>query len=141
MLPTTAWTAWLWNGWSDKMKGIGLDLCEIARFERILEKGDGFLRRYFTKEEQAYLAGRGHTAAQSAAAMFAAKEAFLKAVGAGIGGGIALSEIGVAHEENGRPAYVLTGAAREAMNRLGAETAWLSLSHEAGMAAAVCAVE
>jgi holo-[acyl-carrier protein] synthase len=123
------------------MKGIGLDLCEITRFERILEKGDGFLRRYFTQEEQAYLAGRGNTAAQSAAAMFAAKEAFLKAVGVGIGGGIALSEIGVAHETSGQPAYVLTGAAREALASRGATQAWLSLSHEAGMAAAVCVVE
>ena len=123
------------------MKGIGLDLCEINRFERILEKGDGFLRRYFTQEEQAYLAGRGNTAAQSAAAMFAAKEAFLKAVGVGIGGGIALSEISVAHEENGRPSYVLTGAAREALASRGATQAWLSLSHETGMAAAVCVVE
>ena len=123
------------------MKGIGLDLCEIARFERILEKGDGFLRRYFTQEEQAYLSGRGVAAAQSAAAMFAAKEAFLKAVGLGIGGGIGLSEIGVAHEENGRPSYVLTGAAREALAGMGATQAWLSLTHEAGMAAAVCVVE
>lgn len=123
------------------MKGIGLDLCDIARFERILEKGDGFLRRYFTADEQAYLAGRGQTAAQSAAAMFAAKEAFLKAVGAGIGGGIALTEVGVAHEASGRPVYALTGAAQEAVARMGAQQAWLSLSHEAGMAAAVCVVE
>ena len=66
------------------MKGIGMDLCEIARFERILEKGDGFLRRYFSAEEQAYVLGRGQTAAQSAAALFAAKEAFLKAAGIGM---------------------------------------------------------
>jgi len=123
------------------MKGIGLDLCDIARFERILEKGDGFLHRYFTQEEQAYLTGRGKTAAQSAAAMFAAKEAFLKAVGTGIGGGIALTEVGVFHEENGRPVYRLAGAAQEALTRMGAAQAWLSLSHEAGMAAAVCVVE
>lgn len=123
------------------MKGIGLDLCEIARFERILDKGDGFLRRYFTPEEQAYLAGRGQTAAQSAAAMFAAKEAFLKATGLGIGGGVPLTDVAVHHEASGQPRYMLGEKAAGRLSELGAETAWLSLSHEAGMAAAVCVIE
>lgn len=123
------------------MKGLGIDLCEIARIERILEKNDGFLRRYFTAEEQAYIAGRGQTAAQSAAAMFAAKEAFLKATGAGLGGGIPLTDVGVEHEKNGQPRYTLGETAMARMGALGAETAWLSLSHEGGMAAAVCVIE
>lgn len=123
------------------MKGIGMDLCEIARFERILEKGDGFLRRYFAPEEQAYLSGRGQMAAQSAAAMFAAKEAFLKAVGIGIGGGVPLTDVAVSHESSGQPVYALEGRALEKLHAMGAEKAWLSLSHEAGMAAAVCVIE
>lgn len=123
------------------MKGIGMDLCEIARFERILEKGEGFLCRYFSEEERAYVRGRGQTAAQSAAALFAAKEAFLKAAGIGIGGGVSLTEVAVGHEAGGQPVYVLTGKALEKMQAMGAEKAWLSLSHEAGMAAAVCVIE
>jgi len=118
-----------------------MDLCEIARFERILEKGDGFLRRYFTPEEQVYIAARGKTAAQSAAAMFAAKEAFLKATGAGIGGGIPLAAVAVAHEDSGRPYYVLGAEARQRMEAMGASAAWLSLTHEAGMAGAVAVLE
>lgn len=123
------------------MKGIGMDLCEIARFERILEKGEGFLRRYFSAEEQAYVLGRGQTAAQSAAALFAAKEAFLKAAGIGIGGGVPLTDVAVRHEASGQPVYALTGKALEKMQAMGAEKAWLSVSHEAGMAAAVCVIE
>ena len=123
------------------MKGIGMDLCEIARFERILEKGDSFLRRYFSEEEQAYIAARGQMAAQSAAAMFAAKEAFLKAAGIGIGGGVPLTDVAVRHEASGQPVYGLEGRAAEQLAALGAEKAWLSLSHEAGMAAAVCVIE
>ena len=72
------------------MIGLGLDLCEIARIGTAMEKGEGFLARYFTPEERAYLAQRGKSAAQSAAAMFAAKEAFLKALGVGLSGGIAM---------------------------------------------------
>ena len=78
------------------MIGLGLDLCEIARIERMLQKGDAFLRRFFTEEERAYVAAKGNAGAASAAAMFAAKEAFLKAAGLGLGGGVALNEIGVA---------------------------------------------
>ncbi len=123
------------------MKGLGIDLCEISRIEQAIAKNDRFLQRWYTQEEQAYIRSRGQTGAQSAAAMFAAKEAFLKAVGTGIARGIALTEIAVTHDELGAPQYVLTGAAQQKMRELGAQRAWLSLSHEGGMAAAVCVIE
>ena len=123
------------------MKGLGIDLCGVERIERELKRSDAFLRRFFTNSERAYIASRGQMGAQSAAAMFAAKEAFLKAVGAGIGGGIALDEIAVEHLPGGAPAYRLTGTAQARLGELGAERAFLSLTHEAGMAAAVCVIE
>lgn len=123
------------------MRGLGIDLCGVERIERELKRSDAFLRRFFTNSERAYIASRGQMGAQSAAAMFAAKEAFLKAVGAGIGGGIALDEIAVEHLPGGSPAYRLTGAAQKRLGELGAESAFLSLTHEAGMAAAVCVIE
>lgn len=123
------------------MIGLGLDLCEIGRIEKELQKGDVFLRRFFTEGEREYVAGRGKAGADSAAAMFAAKEAFLKAAGAGLGGGIALNEIGVGHDERGAPRYELTDAAAEKLRALGAARAHLSLTHEGGMAGAVCVLE
>ncbi len=123
------------------MRGLGIDLCGVERIERALKRSDAFLQRYFTDGERAYIASRGQMAVQSAAAMFAAKEAFLKAVGAGIGGGIALDEIAVEHLPGGSPAYRLTGVAQKRLEELGAERAFLSLTHEAGMAAAVCVIE
>ena len=122
------------------MKGLGIDLCGVERIERELKRSDAFLRRFFTDGERAYIASRGQMGAQSAAAMFAAKEAFLKAVGAGIGGGIALCEIAVEHLPGGAPVYRMTGAAQARLGELGAERAFLSLTHEAGMAA-VCVIE
>ena len=105
------------------MRGLGIDLCGVERIERELKRSDAFLHRFFTNSERAYIASRGQMGAQSAAAMFAAKEAFLKAVGTGIGGGIALDEIAVEHLPGGAPVYRLTGAAQA---RLGARgvTAW-----------------
>lgn len=123
------------------MKGLGIDLCQVERIQRVLEGGDGFLARYYTPAEREYIARRGKLGPESAAAMFAAKEAFLKAVGAGIGGGIPLTDVGVIHGENGQPGYRLGAAAAARLAQLGADSAWLSLSHEAGVAAAVCVIE
>lgn len=118
-----------------------MDLCEISRIERAIEKSESFLNRYFTQEEREYLTARGRMAAQSAAAMFAAKEAFLKAAGLGIGRGVALDDIGIAHDALGAPRYVLSGRAAEKMKEMDAAAAHLSLTHEGGMAAAVCIIE
>ena len=123
------------------MKGLGIDLCEIGRIERAIEQNERFLQRWYTAEEQEYIRIRGQAGAQSAAGMFAAKEAFLKAVGTGISRGIALTEIGVTHDELGAPRYALSGAALEKMAQMNAAHAWLSISHEGGMAAAVCVIE
>ena len=123
------------------MKGMGIDLCSVERIERAISKTPGFLSRYYTAEERAYIDARGQAGAQSAAAMFAAKEAFLKAVGAGLGAGITLQEIGVGHDACGAPRYALSGAAAEKLQALGAAQAWLSLTHETGVAAAVCVIE
>ena len=123
------------------MKGLGIDLCAVSRIEAAMAKNDRFLERWYTQEERAYIRSRGRSGPQSAAAMFAAKEAFLKAVGLGIGRGIALTEIAVTHNELGAPQYALQGAALEKLQQLGAAGAWLSISHEGDMAAAVCVIE
>lgn len=121
------------------MIGLGVDLCEIKRIEHALEKSDAFLVRYFTDEERAYIAARGKVGVQSAAAMFAAKEAFVKAVGAGLS--VPLSDVGVSHAPSGAPRYALTGKAAALMQELHATRAHLSLTHEAGMACAVAIIE
>ena len=123
------------------MIGLGVDLCEISRIEKTLEKGDSFLNRYYAPSEREWLSACGAVKAQSAAAMFAAKEALLKALGVGLSGGAAMNEIAVEHDESGCPRYALTGAAARLLRERGAKTAYLSLTHEAGMACAVCVIE
>ena len=123
------------------MTGIGIDLCEIARMERLLQENDRFLQRYFAPEEQAYIQGRGKTAAQSMAAMFAAKEALLKALGIGIDGSLPLADICVHHAQNGQPCYRLSATAQAMLEAAGASRALLSITHEGGMAAAVAVID
>ena len=118
--------------------GIGIDLCEIARMEKLLEDGR-FLSRYFSPEEQAYIAGKGRSAAQTMAGIFAAKEALGKALGVGIAADI--REICVKHDANGAPYYSLSGEyARFAEDRR-ISSFCLSITHEGNMAAAVCVAE
>ncbi|MGN0983415.1 MAG: holo-ACP synthase [Gemmiger sp.] len=121
------------------IRGIGADLCEIARLEKSLAR-PAFVEHVFSEPEQALLAGRsGRHRLETAAANFAAKEAFLKAAGTGLGG-FPLPELAVLRRENGAPYFSLTGSAAAWLgdNRL---TVHLSLSHDGGVAAAFVVLE
>lgn len=109
------------------MRGIGIDLCEIARMQTLLDEGRS-LRRMFTEAEEAYIRGKGASAAQTMAGMFAAKEAVLKAIGTGMT--IPMTDIVIRHTELGQPVVTLTGKAAECGG-----TVMVSITHEAGMAA------
>lgn len=115
-----------------RVLGVGIDLCDISRMEKTL-KDDRFLKRYFTPEESAYIRSRGLGAGQTMAGIFAAKEAFLKAVGCGLA--FPLQEVEVCHTDLGQPIYRLTGQAAQAIH--GGQVL-LSITHEGLMAAAVC---
>lgn len=99
-----------------------------------------FLSRFFSQEEQDYIHSRGVTAAASAAAGFAAKEAFAKALGTGFEG-IDLRDIIVVHDARGAPGYKLEGLAYLRAQEKGMRRAHLSLSHEKELAAAVAVLE
>ncbi len=116
-------------------KGIGLDLCEIGRMEKLLQDGR-FLERYFTPGEIAYIRSRGKSAAATLAGLFAAREALGKALGGGLD--FEMKEAEVCHTEAGAPYFRLSGRLKE---RVGDSRLFLSVSHDGGMAAAVCLLE
>lgn len=109
-------------------KGIGIDLCEVARMQTLLDEGRS-LRRMFTAGEEGYIRSKGASAAQTLAGMFAAKEAVLKAIGTGMT--IPMTDIIIGHTELGQPVATLTGKAAACGG-----TVMVSITHEAGMAAA-----
>ena len=114
--------------------GIGTDLCAVSRMEKAIAK-EHFYTRVFLEGERAYLDGKGKTRAQSAAAMFAAKEAVAKALGTGFARGVMPWTIEITHE-GGAPGVHLHGAAQERLTTLGGGRVLLSLSHEGDMAMA-----
>lgn len=122
-----------------ELLGVGVDLCGVARIERAIEK-EYFYERVFTPEERAYLNQKGKGRAQSAAAMFAAKEAVAKALGTGFSGGVMPWNISVVHDEKGAPSAELTGAAKERLEQIGGAGVRISLSHEGDSAIAFAVI-
>ena len=119
--------------------GIGADLVQIDRMEKSL-KSEAFWNRVFGEEERQLLFGLGEARRmQSAAANFAAKEAFLKAIGTGIGG-FALHEIQAVRKQGGAPGFSFTGNAAQWVQQNGIK-AHLTLSHDAGLAQAFVVLE
>lgn len=122
-----------------ELLGVGVDLCGIARIERAIEKAH-FYERVFTPEERAYLEQKGKGRAQSAAAMFAAKEAVAKALGTGFSGGVMPWNISVIHDEKGAPGAELSGAAKARLEQMGGASVRISLSHEGDSAIAFAVI-
>jgi len=121
--------------------GIGVDLVEVERVTELLGKYSGrFAWRVFTDKEREYC-DRMANPGQHYAARFAAKEAFLKAIGTGFSQGISWKEIGVAHLDSGQPVLELEGRALEQMRRRGGVRALVSLSHTHRHACAAVVVE
>ena len=101
--------------------GLGTDIVEIARIQKLYEKfGERFLNRLFTENEQAYCAQKSHTQLARYAKRFAAKEACLKALGTGRSQSIKWRDIDVTRTELGQPTLLLSGTCLEiALSRLG----------------------
>ena len=119
--------------------GIGCDLAEVNRIQKALGQA-GFAARVFTQREQDYCNSRGVQSAQSYAARFAAKEAFLKAIGTGLRGG-RLTEIEVINDDMDRPQLALHGYFKDFAAGLGAERLHLTLSHTKELAMAQVILE
>jgi len=119
------------------IRGLGLDICLISRMKEMLDH-PRFRERVFSDGEKQYLAGKGTAAAQTAAGLFAAKEAFLKAVGTGIDS-VDLRQIEIDHERGGRPCYRIHGTQKEKLKD--GERLYLSVTHDGDTAAAVCIIE
>lgn len=114
------------------VKGCGIDLIEINRIAKALER-KGFRERVYTAGEQAELQGRG---AQSWAARFAAKEAVMKALGRGFRQGVPFHSIEIYSDPWGQPQVRLLEPAQQVAAERGITALHLSLSHTKELAAA-----
>ena len=121
--------------------GIGVDTVDISRFERFVRDGNAPLfDRLFTGGEQQYCAVRKRSA-QHYALRFAAKEAFLKALGTGLRDGLSWKEMEVVNDPLGKPGLRFSGRAAELLAEHGVTGCFLSLSHDGNAAVAMVVLE
>ncbi|HEX6331348.1 MAG TPA: holo-ACP synthase [Actinomycetota bacterium] len=114
--------------------GLGVDVCEIARMERALERHPTMRERVFTPEEIAYCDSKARPA-ESYAGRFAAREAVIKALGGYRGRG--WQDISVGRGPSGAPEIRLAGNAKRRADALGVTNVLITFTHERSMAVAV----
>src|SRR3984893_17408701 len=95
--------------------GLGSDICDIRRIEKVIEKyGDRFLDRVYTETERSKAMRRTEKIrAATFAKRFAAKEAASKALGTGFRKGVFFSDLGVVNLPGGQPTLKMTGGAAD----------------------------
>lgn len=123
------------------VRGVGVDIVEIARMRAALERTPDLLTRLFTDRERIACSGAGgRLRVPGLAARFAAKEAVAKALGTGIRG-FSFLDIEVVADSSGRPSIVLHARAAELAARLGVGRVHVSLSTSVELAVASVVAE
>ena len=121
--------------------GVGTDIVNIDRIQKIILKNrEGFIKRVLTDHEQALFTNKADSAA-FCAKRFAAKEAFSKALGTGIGRVVSFQDLTVRNNDNGKPHFIPSEKLRLYLLEKGVKQAHLSISDESQYALAFVVLE
>ena len=114
------------------IKGVGVDLVDMTRFESKLKETPALIERIFTPTER-------DRSMQSLAGIWASKEALVKAIGNPAG--LNWQDVTVAKDALGKPHLEVSGATKERSEQMGITSWHLSISHDGGMACAFVIAE
>ncbi|GAA3331769.1 holo-ACP synthase [Curtobacterium sp. C1] len=117
--------------------GIGVDVVDLDRFERVLDRTPAMRTRLFTPSE--LLRDGEPRPSASLAARFAAKEALIKAFGSSAG--LSWQDLEVVSDDQRNPSLTLRSGAQDVADRRGVSSVHLSLSHDGGIATAFVVIE
>lgn len=121
--------------------GVGTDIVEVSRIQATYDRfGDHFVRRILMDQELV-LFQKSKRPVRFLAMRFAGKEAAVKAMGTGFRHGIWLRDVGIAHNDWGRPLIIWSERGRGVCERLGIGAAHVSLTDDAGLVIAFAVVE
>ena len=115
-----------------RIVGIGVDVVDLARFERAVDRTPRLRERLFAENER-------DLPLRSLAGRFAAKEALLKALGAT--DGVSWHDMRVISDAEGNPDLVVSGRAADIVAARGIGSLHVSMSHDAGVAIAFVVAE
>lgn len=119
--------------------GVGIDITEIKKIEDSIQS-EAFQRKVFTPAELNAVDGFKNKV-EHLAGKFAAKEAFMKAIGTGIWQEVWFAQIEVLNDEAGKPYIKVNGEAEARLKQCRSEKIHVSISHSGGMAVAVVILE
>ena len=120
--------------------GTGIDIIDVKRISRLIERKLKYLQRVFTQNEIEYCSSF-KSKAQNFAGRFAAKEAFSKAMGTGFSNGIKLREIEIINDKLGKPEIRLYGDTKTLFENRKLENIYVSISHINDYASACVVIE
>jgi holo-[acyl-carrier protein] synthase len=120
---------------------LGMDLLRIDRLEDVVaRRGERFLERIFTSDERAYCERRARPATHYAG-RYAVKEAVMKVLGTGWARGVRWVDIEVRRAPGAAPEVRLSGASARIAEERGIAHIHVTITHDAGVAAAVAVGE
>ncbi len=121
--------------------GIGTDIVEVSRIEDSLARfGEAFAQRILTESEWLSFK-QSQTQPRFLSKRFAAKEAFAKALGTGLRAPAVFQNIGVAHDDLGKPVFDLAEELQAYLDTRGIRACHLSISDEKALAVAFVVLE
>jgi holo-[acyl-carrier protein] synthase len=120
--------------------GIGIDMIETERIHTKIGKEKGFKEFVFSQNEIDYCESET-SKFEHYAARFAAKEAFLKAIGTGWKNGTSFNEIEITNDEAGRPRLTLLGETAKSLAEIAGGKISVSLAHLKMVASAIVVIE
>lgn len=120
--------------------GIGIDLVECDRF---LDWSAFKKQRIFTKKELEFADNDNANSEKHLANFWAAREAFVKALGCGFGEDINFSDVSVGHTDAGAPELIIVGGAKTKLKAMAGDNAnvFVSITDQGDYSAAVVVIE
>ncbi len=122
------------------IKGIGIDIVEIKRIKKLIERDNKFIEKIFTQKEIDYCKKKFRKE-QHYGARFAAKESFFKALGTGWRDGMKWKDISIENDKLGKPKVELHGKTLEKFKKIKYKQIHLSISHTKEYAIAYVIIE
>jgi holo-[acyl-carrier protein] synthase len=121
--------------------GLGIDTVSISRIERLLDaRGEKFLRKIFS-EHEVEEGRKRQINAPFFAARFAAREAFVKALGTGFRQGVSFRDVEVHKGDRGKPELAFSRKVEDALRAKGIIRCHLSIAHDGDSAQAIVILE
>lgn len=119
---------------------IGIDIIEVERIKKAIQKNPRFLQKIYRPSEVKYCQKKKYSAIHFAG-RFAAKEALSKALQTGMSSGVTFYDIEIKNKQPGAPYIIAHGKTKQLLRKLDIQNIFVSISHIQANSVAVVVLE